>query len=53
MEHQINDISELVVSYLTIIHWSLYFDGSVCNEGQGIDIMLVHQGMTLFTSLAD
>jgi ribonuclease HI len=25
----------------TITPWTLYFDGSVCNEGQGIDIVLV------------
>lgn len=33
--------SELDVSYLTATLWTLYFDGSVCNEGQGIDIVLV------------
>jgi ribonuclease HI len=29
------------MSYLTITPWTLYFDGSVCNEGQGIGIVLV------------
>jgi ribonuclease HI len=29
------------MSYLTITPWILYFDGSVCNEGQRIDIVLV------------
>jgi ribonuclease HI len=29
------------MSYLTITPWTLYFDGSVCNEGQVIGIVLV------------
>jgi ribonuclease HI len=29
------------MSYLTITPWTLYFDRSVCNEGQGIGIVLV------------
>jgi hypothetical protein len=41
VEHRINDTHELDMSYLTITHWTLYFDGSVCNEGQGIDIMII------------
>jgi hypothetical protein len=36
VEHRVNDIHELDMSYLTITPWTLYFDGSVCNEGQGI-----------------
>jgi ribonuclease HI len=41
VEHQINDIHKLDISYLTVTPWTLYFDGSVCNEGQGIGIVLV------------
>jgi hypothetical protein len=41
VEHRIDNAPELGVSYLTITHWTLYFDGSVCNEGQGIGIVLV------------
>jgi ribonuclease HI len=41
VEHRINDTQKLDMSYLTITHWTLYFDGSVCNEGQGIGIVLV------------
>jgi ribonuclease HI len=29
------------VLYLTVTSWTLYFDGSVCNERQEIDIVLV------------
>jgi ribonuclease HI len=41
VEHQIDDTHELDMSYLTITPWTLYFYGLVCNEGQGIDILLV------------
>jgi ribonuclease HI len=41
VEHRINDTHKLDISYLTVSPWTLYFDGSVCNEGQGIGIMLV------------
>src|SRR5688572_21897036 len=41
VEHRINDTYKLDISYLTITPWTLYFDGSVCNEGQGIGIVLV------------
>jgi ribonuclease HI len=41
VEYRIDDTPELDMSYLTITPWTLYFDGSVCNEGQGISIVLV------------
>jgi ribonuclease HI len=41
VEHRINDTHKLDISYLTVTPWALYFDGSVCNEGQGISIVLV------------
>jgi hypothetical protein len=41
VEHRIKDTYELDISYLTVTSWALYFDGSVCNEGQGIVIVLV------------
>jgi hypothetical protein len=41
VDHRIDDTPELDVSYLTITLWTLYFDESVCNKGQGIGIMLV------------
>jgi ribonuclease HI len=48
VEHRINDTHELDMSYLTITPWTLYFDGSVCNEGQGIDIVLVSPSNATF-----
>jgi hypothetical protein len=41
VEHQIDDIPKLDISYHTITPWPLYFDGSIYNERQGIDIELV------------
>jgi hypothetical protein len=34
VEHRIDDTYKLDMSYLTVTLWTLYFDGSVCNEGQ-------------------
>jgi hypothetical protein len=48
IEHRINDIHKLDMSYLTITPWTLYFDGSVCNEGQGIGIVLVSSSNVSF-----
>jgi len=44
VEHRIDDSRELDVAYVTLTPWKLYFDGSVCNEGQGIGIILVSPG---------
>jgi ribonuclease HI len=41
VEHRINDSHKLDISYLTIAPWTSYLDRSVCNEGQGIGIVLV------------
>jgi hypothetical protein len=47
-EHRIDDAYELDMSYLTITPWTLYFDGLVCYEGQGIGIMLVSPSNVFF-----
>jgi hypothetical protein len=41
VEYRADDAHKLDQSYLTVTPWTLYFDGSVCNEDQGIGIMLV------------
>jgi ribonuclease HI len=41
VEHRIDDTHKLDMSYLTVTPWNLYFDGLVCNKGQGIGIVLV------------
>jgi hypothetical protein len=53
VEHRIDDTYKLDISYLNVTHWTLYFDGSVYNEGQGVDIVLVSPVMPTLTSLAD
>jgi hypothetical protein len=41
VEHRIDGTHKLDISYPTVTLCTLYFDGSVCNEGQGINIVLV------------
>jgi hypothetical protein len=41
VEHWIDNAPKPGVSYLTVTPWTLYFDGLVCNKGQGISIVLV------------
>ena len=41
VEHRINDKHGLEVGYVTCTPWKLYFDGSVCDDGQGISAALI------------
>jgi len=41
VEHRINDKHDLEVGYITYTPWKLYFDGSVCDDGQGIGAVLI------------
>jgi hypothetical protein len=41
VQHRVDDSCKLDTAYITLTPWKLYFDGSVCNEGQGIGIVLV------------
>ena len=41
VEHRINDKHDLEIGYITCTPWKLYFDGSVCDDGQGIDVVLI------------
>jgi ribonuclease HI len=41
VEYRIDNVPKPSISYLTITPYTLYFDGLVCNEGQGIVIVLV------------
>jgi hypothetical protein len=51
VEHQIDDSYELDVTCIIVTPWTLYFDGSVCNKGQGIDIVLVSsRGASFWTN---
>jgi hypothetical protein len=53
VEHQINDIHKLDMSYLTITPWTLYIDGSFAMKGKELTSYLFHQVMSPSTSLAD
>jgi hypothetical protein len=48
VEHRIDDTHELDISYLIVAPCTLYFDGSVCNEGKWIGIVLVSPRNTTF-----
>jgi ribonuclease HI len=48
VEHQIDDTYKQDISYLIFTPWTLYFDGSVCNERQGIGIVLVSPSNAYF-----
>ena len=41
VEHQINDECDFEVGYITCTPWKLYFDGLVCDDVQGIDVVLI------------
>jgi len=41
VEHRINDKHDLEVGYLTCTPWKLCFDGSVCDDSQGIGVVLI------------
>ena len=41
VEHRINDKHDLEVGYVTCTPWKLYFDGSVCDGGQVIGVVLI------------
>ena len=41
VEHRINGKHGLEVGYVTCTPWKLYFDGSVCDDGQGIGAALI------------
>ena len=39
VDHRIKDEAE--INYVNVCPWKLYFDGSVCDNGQGIGIVLI------------
>jgi hypothetical protein len=53
VEHRIDDTHKLDMSYLIVTQWTLYFDGSVCNEDKELTSCLFHQVTPPSTSLAD
>ena len=48
VEHRINDEHDLEVGYSTCTPWKLYFDGSVCDDGQEIGVVLISSNGAIF-----
>ena len=48
VDYQINDEHDLEVGYITCTPWKLYFDGSVCDVGQGIGVVLISPNGAVF-----
>ena len=48
IEHRINDQHDLEVGYVTCTPWKLFFDGSTCDNGQGIGAILISPSGTIF-----
>ena len=48
IEHRISDEHDLEVGYVTCTPWKLFFDGSACDDGQGIDAVLISPSGTIF-----
>jgi hypothetical protein len=48
VEHRIDDGLNLEVGYVTCTQWKLYFDGSVCDDGQGIGTVLISPNGVVF-----
>ena len=53
VEHRINEGHDLEVGYIVCTPWKLYFDGSVCDDGREIGIVLVPQVVLLLSSQTD
>ena len=48
VEHRINDEHDLGVGYITCTPQKLFFDGSACDDGQGIGAGLISPNGTVF-----
>ena len=48
VEHRINDKHDLEVGYVTCTPWKFFFDGSACDDGQGIGAVLISPSGTIF-----
>ena len=48
VEHRISDGHDLEVGYVTCTPWKLFFDGSACDDGQGIGAVLISPNGAIF-----
>jgi hypothetical protein len=48
VKHRINDEHDIEVGYIACTLWKLYFDGSVCDDGRGIGVVLISPNSAVF-----
>ena len=48
VEHRISDEHDLEVGYVTCTPWKFFYDGSACDDGQGIGAILISLNGTIF-----
>ena len=53
IEHRINDKHALEIGYVTYTPWKLHFDGLVCDDGQGIGVVLISPSGGILSSQTD
>ena len=53
VDHRIDNEHDLEVDYITFTPWKLYFDGSVCDDGQGISAALISLNGAILSSQTD
>jgi len=41
IEHRIYDMHNIDIRLVLLVPWRLYFDGSVCSNGQGIGVVYI------------
>ena len=48
VEHRIDSKHDIDVNLVSLVPWRLYFDGSVCDNGQGVCVVYISPPMVLF-----
>jgi hypothetical protein len=48
VEHRIDSEHDIDVNLVSLVPWRLYFDGSVCSNGQGVGVVYVSPHGTVF-----
>ena len=48
VEHRINDEHDLEIGHIFYTPWKFYFDGSVCDDGRGIGVVLISPSSVVF-----
>jgi ribonuclease HI len=51
VEHRIDSEHDIDISLVSLIPWRLYFDGSVCNNGQGVGVVYISPHGAVFEAL--